>query len=90
MGATNPSVASGVASPLDRLAPALAQPTVTIGGRPAPIDFAGLTPGGVGLYQINLRVPPNAVTGDNLPDVIRLPDGESPRTGPLAPVTSVR
>jgi uncharacterized protein (TIGR03437 family) len=38
--------------------------TVTIDGNPAPVQFAGLTPGGVGLYQVNLQVPANAVTGN--------------------------
>ena len=39
-------------------------PTVTVDGRPAEIFFAGLTPGFVGLYQINLRIPPDAPAND--------------------------
>jgi uncharacterized protein (TIGR03437 family) len=37
---------------------------VTVDGAPAEVVFAGLTPGAVRLYQINLRVPADARTGD--------------------------
>ena len=63
MGATDVPVASGVPSPGVPLANAKSQPAVTIGGRTAPLIFAGLTPGAVGLYQINLFVP-TGQTGD--------------------------
>lgn len=42
-------------------------PTVTIGGVPAPVLFAGLAPGFVGLYQVNVQVPDRAPTGDAVP-----------------------
>jgi uncharacterized protein (TIGR03437 family) len=61
MGATNPSVASGAVSPL---APVTAQPTVTVDSQAAAIAYAGLTPGSVGLYQINFQVPAGAQSGD--------------------------
>jgi len=38
--------------------------TATIGGLPAPVSFAGLAPGFVGLYQVNVAVPFNATSGD--------------------------
>jgi uncharacterized protein (TIGR03437 family) len=39
--------------------------TVTIGGRAVTPDYAGLTPGFVGLYQVNFHIPSDlAVTGD--------------------------
>lgn len=63
MGVTDPSVGTNVPAP-SSLARARVQPTVTIGGRPAQILFAGLTPGAVGLYQINLLIPVEAGTGD--------------------------
>jgi uncharacterized protein (TIGR03437 family) len=34
----------------------MTQPNVTLSGLPMAVDFAGLTPGGVGVYQINARV----------------------------------
>jgi uncharacterized protein (TIGR03437 family) len=62
MGATNPAVASGTATPI-QLVPASVQPTVSVDGQPTAIAYAGLTPGGVGLYQINFTVPSNARSG---------------------------
>jgi uncharacterized protein (TIGR03437 family) len=38
--------------------------TMTIGGSPATIQYAGLAPGLVGLYQFNVVVPANLPTGD--------------------------
>jgi uncharacterized protein (TIGR03437 family) len=40
--------------------------TVTIGGVQLPVDYAGLTPGYVGLYQVNVHLGANVPTGDNL------------------------
>jgi uncharacterized protein (TIGR03437 family) len=40
------------------------QPVVTIGGSTAAVSFAGLTPGSVGLYQIDVDVPADAAPGD--------------------------
>ena len=37
---------------------------VTVDGQPADVLFAGLTPGGVGLYQINFVVPASARSGN--------------------------
>ena len=45
----------------------LSTPTVTIGGAGATVDFAGLAPGFVGLYQFNFVVP-------------NVPDGDQPVT----------
>jgi uncharacterized protein (TIGR03437 family) len=64
MGATDQTVPSGTAAPGDPLANASVQPQITIDGQNAQIIFAGLTPGGVGLYQINFVVPPNVPTGN--------------------------
>ena len=39
--------------------------TVTIGGIPAGVMFAGLAPGFVGLYQINVTIPTGIQSGNN-------------------------
>ena len=40
---------------------------VTIGGQPAAVTYAGLTPGSVGLYQVNAQVPVGLTAGDAVP-----------------------
>lgn len=37
--------------------PTSANPMVTVGGQPATIDYIGLTPASIGLYQVNFLVP---------------------------------
>jgi uncharacterized protein (TIGR03437 family) len=65
MGPTKPSVKSGAAAPTSEpLARVTIQPTVTVDGQNATVQFAGLTPGYVGLYQVNFQVPSNAKSGD--------------------------
>jgi uncharacterized protein (TIGR03437 family) len=69
MGATDNAVADGAAAPLSPLARVKNAPTVTIGGVSAPVYFAGLAPGWVGLYQVNIQVP-NVPYSGNLPLVV--------------------
>ena len=57
MGVTFPSVDAGQPAPLSPLAQVTAGPSVTIGGVPLQIQYAGLVPGEVGVYQINAYVP---------------------------------
>jgi uncharacterized protein (TIGR03437 family) len=64
MGATTPAVATGVQASPTALTPAQIQPTVRVGGQVADIAYAGLTPGGIGLYQINFTVPAGTAPGD--------------------------
>jgi len=54
---------SGEATPAQPLATTRLTPTVTVGGRPASVQFSGLAPYNVGLYQLNVVVPPDAPTG---------------------------
>ncbi len=69
MGPTSPAVASGAASPTSPLAQVTPSPQVTVGGQNATVAFAGLSPGFVGLYQVNFVVPPTAQAG-SLPVVL--------------------
>jgi len=64
MGATTPPVATGTLAPSSPLSTTVVQPQVTIDTASADILFSGLTPGGVGLYQINIRIPAGIRTGD--------------------------
>lgn len=57
LGRTSPSVEAGVPAPSDPLAAVLLPPTVNIGGAELPVEFAGLVPNTIGVYQINARVP---------------------------------
>ena len=63
MGVTDPPVASGVAAPSSPLAVVRSQPELTVDGQPADVFFSGLTPGQIGLYQINFHVPPSSRSG---------------------------
>jgi uncharacterized protein (TIGR03437 family) len=67
MGRTWPAVDSGSPAPADPLALALTPPAVTLGGFELPVAYAGLTPGLVGVYQINARVPDWAPAGMEVP-----------------------
>jgi uncharacterized protein (TIGR03437 family) len=40
--------------------------TATLGGVPATVSFSGLTPGFIGLYQVNVQVPANTAPGSLL------------------------
>jgi uncharacterized protein (TIGR03437 family) len=59
--------ALGSASPSAPLSTTLAKPTVTVGGVAATVQFSGLAPGYVGLYQVNVQVPATAPTGTQVP-----------------------
>ena len=64
-GLLDHSVPTGGPAPADPLSRPLAKVLATVGGKPADIYFAGLTPGYVGLLQVNLLIPD-------------LPNGEQP------------
>jgi uncharacterized protein (TIGR03437 family) len=72
LGPVVPLVTEGTVSP-DPAATTTQLPNVTIGGLTANrITFAGLTPGVVGLYQINAEVPANVPIGSAVPVVVTL------------------
>lgn len=67
MGNTSPAVEAGFPGGSNPIATPLIAPTVRLGGVSLPVEFAGLAPGQVGVYQINARVPRNAPTGFDIP-----------------------
>jgi uncharacterized protein (TIGR03437 family) len=57
MGRTSPAVEAGLPSPGDPPVSVLVPPVVTLGDVELPVEFAGLAPGQIGVYQINAVVP---------------------------------
>jgi uncharacterized protein (TIGR03437 family) len=87
------TIASGAASPASPLA--VTDPVEvffgdpTINGTEMIVEWSGFTPGYVGLYQINLRVPGARWRGENLPVYLRIGGVTSPVTGPAVPKVTV-
>jgi uncharacterized protein (TIGR03437 family) len=63
LGPVQNTPASGAAASLTTLSPTVIRPKVTIGGFDAAVVYAGLTPGFIGLYQINATVPTAKASG---------------------------
>jgi uncharacterized protein (TIGR03437 family) len=57
LGPVSNQPATGAPAPSNPPAQTTTTPTVTIGGVPAIVQFSGLAPGAVGLYQVNIQVP---------------------------------
>jgi uncharacterized protein (TIGR03437 family) len=70
LGRTSPAIDSGMPAPSDPLPSAVIQPTVMLGGVALDVQYAGLVPGAVGLYQINATVPRSVPLGLSIPLVI--------------------
>jgi uncharacterized protein (TIGR03437 family) len=70
LGRTNPSIDSGMPAPSDPLPSAVIQPTLALGGVPLDVQYAGLVPGSIGLYQINATVSRTVPLGLSIPLVI--------------------
>ncbi len=67
LGQTNPAGLTGYPAPGNPLSSALTPTTVTLGGTALAVSYAGLAPGEVGVYQINVTVPGNTPVGLSLP-----------------------
>ena len=78
LGDVDPRQIAGVPVPATPLTTTLEAVTVTIGGRPAQVFFAGLTSGFTGLYQVNAFVPTGVTPGDSVPLVISQSGRSSP------------
>jgi uncharacterized protein (TIGR03437 family) len=69
LGAVNPAISDGAPGPVDTLAKATNNISVTIGGKDATVTYAGLAPQLAGLYQINVTIPTGLTAGNNNLDV---------------------
>jgi uncharacterized protein (TIGR03437 family) len=67
LGPVSNTPASGAAAGASPLSTTTTTPTVMIGGIGAVVSFSGLTPGLVGLYQVNVQVPYSAPLGSSVP-----------------------
>lgn len=76
LGAVTPEIATGMAAPEgeDNLREVVAEVTARIGGEDAEVLFAGLAPGFVGLYQVNIRVPQSVTPGIIVPIELTIGD----------------
>lgn len=63
LGPVNPPAASGQPAPTPA-ATTISSVLANIGGSPAVVEFSGLAPGFVGLYQVNLLVPAGTPAGN--------------------------
>jgi uncharacterized protein (TIGR03437 family) len=66
LGAVNNPPATGTATP-DASSTTMAPVSVLLNGVSVPAAFAGLSPGSVGLFQVNVRIPDDAPLGDAVP-----------------------
>jgi uncharacterized protein (TIGR03437 family) len=67
LGPVSGAMVTGQPASSTSLQPTTPQPaTATLNGIPATVSFSGLTPGYIGLYQVNVQVPANAAPGSFL------------------------
>ena len=67
LGQTSPAAVSGAAAPAKPIESALVLPAVSLGATPLSVEYAGLVPGWVGYYQINVAVPRSIKSGAQVP-----------------------
>lgn len=77
LGRTNPPIDAGVPAPSNPLLPVLNEVKVTLGDYELPQGFAGLAPGQVGVYKIELHVPGDAPLGTSVPLTVRTATGST-------------
>jgi uncharacterized protein (TIGR03437 family) len=72
MGRTSPFVDSGLPAllPPNPLSSTVISASVTLGGVPLNVLYAGLVPGEVGVYQVNASVPAGVPQGMDIPLVV--------------------
>jgi uncharacterized protein (TIGR03437 family) len=70
LGTVTNQPSTGAPAPLSPLSYTAQNSTVTIAGLSANVPFSGLSPGFVGLYQVNVQVPANVVGASAAPLVL--------------------
>jgi uncharacterized protein (TIGR03437 family) len=80
LGAVAPVVPTGNAASRTPLSQVVLPITVTVGGKEAVVDFAGLAPNYVGLYQINVEIPAG-VGGASVPVAVEVSGSQSNQVG---------
>jgi uncharacterized protein (TIGR03437 family) len=91
---TGGKVTTGLPSPANPLAVTgkvlvfFGDPTISDSG--VIVDWSGLQPGTIGVYQINCRIPGTHLSGDALKVTLRIGGASSPVTGANVPVVWVR
>ena len=78
LGDVDPRVIAGAPAPVSPLSTTIDSVTATIGGVPASVIFAGLTPGFTGLYQVNAVVPAGVTPGSSVALVLTQGANPSP------------
>jgi uncharacterized protein (TIGR03437 family) len=78
LGLTDPAIVAGTVSSAVPLIYVSNGVGVTVGGVPAATSFAGLAPGLVGLYQVNITVPLDAPVGGQINVVLTVQGQTSP------------
>jgi len=63
LGAVAPATAAGQPGPSSTLSVVSVPVAASIGGLPATVTFAGLAPGYIGIYQVNVQVPQGVAPG---------------------------
>jgi uncharacterized protein (TIGR03437 family) len=77
VGEVNPLLLTGNVTPTAPAISPIMPLTVTVGGTPALLQFAGLTPGTLGTMQVNFYIPANAKQGSQ-PVVVTVGGAASP------------
>jgi uncharacterized protein (TIGR03437 family) len=53
------------------------------------VEWSGLVPGQIGVYQVNLRVPGAHIKGSEVPVTLKIGGVSSPSTGSVVPKVAV-
>jgi uncharacterized protein (TIGR03437 family) len=85
LGPVKELVAPGAPAPIDHVVPAIDQIVVVVGTAQLTPSFAGLAPGLVGLYQVNVQLTTDVPIGDSIPMYVNvtLSEGTVVQTNPV-------